>query len=311
MSQTLTNFECFVFDNGSTDESLDSLPELDERFTIIRETENLGFAVANNRAAARASADWIALLNPDAFARSDWLESGLKARTLLPRTAMVGSTQYLAHDPDKFDGLGDEYHAFGVAWRAGFETDVHPISDREAFGPCGAGAFYDRRVFEALGGFDESFFCYHEDVDLAFRMRLAGYRCVQSAKAVIDHVSSGISGRASDFAVYHGTRNRIWTFFNNMPVPLLIFLVIPHILTNLAFLGMSLFRKGRFKPTFRGIRHGFFTRPKKRSKKLKRQARLIEIIRALGWNPLKTARRGQVNTAPLVDETVYRPDEKS
>ena len=106
MSQTLTNFECFVFDNGSTDESLDSLPELDERFTIIRETENLGFAVANNRAAARASADWIALLNPDAFARSDWLESGLKARTLLPRTAMVGSTQYLAHDPDKFDGLG-------------------------------------------------------------------------------------------------------------------------------------------------------------------------------------------------------------
>ena len=311
LSQTLTNFECILVDNGSTDGSLESLPDLDARFTLIRMGENLGFAVANNRAAAQASADWIALLNPDAFARSDWLENGLKARTLLPKTAMVGSTQYLALEPEQFDGLGDEYHAFGVAWRSGFEAPAHPIFDREAFGPCGAGAFYDRRVFEALGGFDESFFCYHEDVDLAFRMRLAGYRCVQSAKAVIDHVSSGISGRASDFAVYHGTRNRIWTFFNNMPVPLLIFLVIPHILTNLAFLGMSLFRKGRFKPTFRGIRHGFFTRPKKRSKKLKRQARLIEIIRALGWNPLKTARRGQVNTAPLVDETVYRPDEKS
>ena len=170
MSQTLKNFECFLVDNGSTDGSLESLPDLDARFTLIRMGENLGFAIANNRAAAQASADWIALLNPDAFARSDWLENGLKARTLLPKTAMVGSTQYLALEPEQFDGLGDEYHAFGVAWRSGFEAPAHPIFDREAFGPCGAGAFYDRRVFEALGGFDESFFCYHEDVDLALSL---------------------------------------------------------------------------------------------------------------------------------------------
>jgi len=145
-SQTLTNFECILIDNGSTDGSLQ-----------------------------------IALLNPDAFARPDWLENGLNARNILQKTAMVGSTQYLALEPDKFDGLGDEYHAFGIAWRAGFGKPVSKITTREAFGPCGAGAFYDRSVFLALGGFDESFFCYHEDVDLAFRMRLAGYRCVQSA----------------------------------------------------------------------------------------------------------------------------------
>jgi len=220
LSQTLSNFECILIDNGSTDGSLQSLPDLDPRFTLIEAGENLGFAIANNRAARQASADWIALLNPDAFARPSWLENGLKARKLLPKTAMVGSTQYLALEPDKFDGLGDEYHAFGIAWRAGFGKLVSQITTREAFGPCGAGAFYDRSVFLALGGFDESFFCYHEDVDLAFRMRLAGYRCVQSADTIIDHVSSAISGRASDFAVYHGTRNRIWTFFNNMPLPL-------------------------------------------------------------------------------------------
>lgn len=299
LAQTLSNFECFLIDNGSTDGSLDSLPDLDDRFKIIEAGENLGFAVANNRAVEQVAADWIALLNPDAFARPDWLEQGLAARQILPNTAMVGSTQYLALEPDKFDGLGDEYHAFGVAWRAGFGKPVEAVVSREAFGPCGAGAFYDRHVFQRLGGFDESFFCYHEDVDLAFRMRLAGYRCVQSAETVIDHVSSAISGRASEFAVYHGTRNRIWTFFRNMPWPLLLLLTLPHLATNLAFLSVSLFREGRFKPTFRGVRDGFFTRPKTRAPKVKRQVSLLVLLGSMGWNPMKIVRRAPVKTSSL------------
>lgn len=278
---------------------MEALPDLDDRFTRMEMGENLGFAVANNRAADRATGDWIALLNPDAFARPDWLEQGLAARNLMRKTAMVGSTQILALEPDRFDGLGDEYHAFGVAWRAGFGEPIREIQTRETFGPCGAGSFYDRRVFQALGGFDESFFCYHEDVDLAFRMRLAGYRCVQSADAIIDHVSSAISGRASDFAVYHGTRNRIWTFFNNMPWPLLVLLTIPHLLSNLAFLTVSVFRRGRFAPTFRGMRHGFFTRPSSRPRKVEREASLLSLLAAMGWNPLKVVRRACVNERPL------------
>lgn len=280
-----------------------ALPDLDARFIRMEMGENLGFAVANNRAVDRASADWIALLNPDAFARPDWLEQGLAARSRLPNVAMVGSTQILALEPDKFDGLGDEYHAFGVAWRAGFGEPIRDIQTHEAFGPCGAGAFYDRHIYQALGGFDESFFCYHEDVDLAFRMRLAGYRCVQSAETVIDHVSSAISGRASEFAVYHGTRNRIWTFFNNMPGPLLILLTIPHLLSNLAFLSVSLFRKGRFSPTFRGMRDGFFTRPNSRSAKVVRKASLLSLLKSMGWNPLKVIKRRCVNERPLSDHS--------
>ena len=188
------------------------LPELDDRFEIILAGENLGFAVGNNLAAKKARAPWIALLNPDAFARPAWLEAAMAATKLAPTVTMVGSTQYLALEPGKFDGLGDFYHVTGLAWRAGFAKPATEIQSTEAFGPCGAGAFYHRETFMRLGGFDERFFCYHEDVDMAFRMRLAGGDCVQSADAIIDHVSSGISGRASDFAVYHGTRNRIWTF---------------------------------------------------------------------------------------------------
>ncbi len=299
VAQTHTDFECFIVDNGSTDGSLDTLPELDDRFTVIETGENWGFAKANNYAAERATGDWLALLNPDAFARPDWLAQGLAATTRLPNTGMVGSTQYLAQEPELFDGLGDEYHAFGIAWRAGYRHPVGPISTRESFGPCGAGAFYKADVFAGLGGFDPAFFCYHEDVDLAYRMRLAGYVCVQSADAAIDHISSGISGQASDFAIFHGTRNRSWTFFKNTPALLLVFLTLPHIASCLALLLWSAVRSGRFKPTWRGLVAGFTQRGWTRSQRIKRRIPYMQLLRAFAWNPNKVRRRGIAQETPI------------
>jgi len=67
--QTVTNFECFIVDNGSEDGSIAALPKLDKRFTILELGENTGFARGNNIAAKKAVGEWLALLNPDAFAR--------------------------------------------------------------------------------------------------------------------------------------------------------------------------------------------------------------------------------------------------
>ncbi len=256
-AQSEAAFEAFIVDNGSSDGSIEALPKLDARFEIIRAGENLGFAAANNLAAKQARAEYLVMLNPDAFARKDWLKN-LLGEVTAPDITMVGSLQYMALEPDVLDGAGDFYHASGLAWRGGFG---HPASSApsqavESFAPCGAGALYHRETFLKLGGYDERFFCYHEDVDLGFRMRLAGGRCVQSVSAIIDHVSSGIAGRASEFAVYHGTRNRIWTFFKNMPLPLLLLLLPAHIGMNLFVLFWAGLRSGRFKPTFRGVRDG-------------------------------------------------------
>ena len=296
--QTLADFECFIVDNGSSDGSMEGLPELDARFEIILAGENLGFAVANNLAAKKARAPWLALLNPDAFARPDWLAKALEEITV-PNITMVGSTQYLALEPDRFDGLGDFYHFTGLAWRAGFGLETRDIERSEAFGPCGAGAFYHRETFLRLGGFDESFFCYHEDVDMAFRMRLAGGVCVQSAEAIIDHVSSGISGRASDFAVYHGTRNRIWTFVKNMP-SILFWLFLPaHIVLNLAMLFWAAFRPGRFAPTWRGVKEGIKGLPRIwRARKAVQKTRTISpfsFFKALAVSPVKVVCRDVPN----------------
>ncbi len=293
--QSFTDFECILVDNGSTDGSLGTLPDLDDRFQIIEAGENLGFAAGNNLGARKASGEWLALLNPDAFAHVDWLEKLLYATTLAPNVTMVGSTQYMALEPGIYDGVGDFYHVSGIAWRGkhghpvGQHGDIeHVLETAEVFAPCGAGAFYHRDTYIRLGGFDERFFCYHEDVDLGFRLRLDGGICIQSAEAKIDHVSSGISGRASEFAVYHGTRNRIWTFVKNMPGGLLALFAPTHILLNIAFLIWSLFRKGRARPTWRGVRDGITGLPDIwRSREASHNIKPGQLLRIMTLNPLK------------------------
>lgn len=304
-AQSMADFECFIIDNGSTDGSLDALPKLDKRFTIVRLKINTGFARANNVGARKASGEWIALLNPDAFAREDWLEAMLSETARGDHVTMVGSTQYMALEPGVYDGLGDCYHAFGLAWRAAFGKRVDALAapqTAQVFGPCAAAALYRRETFVRLGGFDERFFCYHEDVDLALRMRLDGGICVQSKDAIVDHVSSGISGRASDFAVYHGTRNRMWTFFKSMPLMGLILFTPFHIAMTLALLLWAAFRPGRFSPTWRGVKDGVKMLPEifKARKSVSRKIGLWGLMPALALSPIKVITRG-VHSRALAD----------
>jgi GT2 family glycosyltransferase len=91
-------------------------------------------------------------------------------------------------------------------------------SECEIFSPCAAAALYRRSALLEVGGFDEDFFCYVEDVDLGFRLRLAGYRCLYVPLSVAHHIGSGTTGgKNSDFSVYHGHRNLVWAFVKNMP----------------------------------------------------------------------------------------------
>ena len=297
LNQSEQDFECLIVDNGSEDGSLATLPKLDKRFQIIELGYNAGFAVANNHAAKLAKSTWIALLNPDAFARPDWLENLLKETVDHPSAGMIGSTQYLALEKTPtLDGAGDCYHFSGIAFRAGYGRKYSPPPTGMVFGPCAAAALYDRKVFLELGGFDERFFCYHEDVDIAFRMQLAGYDCVQSQSAIVDHVSSAIAAKVPNFAIYHGTRNRIWTFFKNMPLVLLFVLLPFHFLANLAYLYWALFRKGRFTPTFKGIKDALKGLPEilnsRRDVQKTRQIKLTALLSRFTWSPLKVLRRG-------------------
>jgi GT2 family glycosyltransferase len=234
-----------VVDNASSDESLNrarqalqTLRTL-EGTELIRLDENAGFAKANNIAARAAREfDAIALLNPDAFPEPAWLEALVAAAERNPGVAAFASQMRLDSSPDRLDGAGDSYHVSGRAWRNGHRmpSAEWPADDAEIFAPCAAAALYRRDAFDQVGGFDEQFFCYFEDVDLGFRLRLRGYRCLYVHSAVVRHVSSASSGYRSDFAVYHGERNAVWTFVKNMPAPLFWLYLPQHLVLNLASL---------------------------------------------------------------------------
>ena len=232
-AQTMPDFEAIIVDNASCDDSLKRASIDDNRFRVLRLPSNVGFAAGNNRGADIARAPWIATLNPDAFPEPNWLDAFIRALERYPNIYMMGSTQISMDNADLLDGVGDCYHALGFPWRGGYRhKHSSAIIEGEVFGPCAAAAFYHAETFKILGGFDESFFCYCEDVDLAFRFRLFGHRCVQLADAKVYHYGAAITGESSPFTLWHSARNRLWVIIKNMPLLLLVFLLPAHILVT-------------------------------------------------------------------------------
>lgn len=237
LAQTVTPYEVILLDNASSDASLDIVRQFPS-VQLLKQDRNLGFARGNNLAieSAAAESQWIALLNPDAFVEPGWLEALLSAVRDYPAFDMFSSKLVDANNPSVLDGAGDAYHISGLVWRSGHNALVSFSSDeaREVFSPCAASAMYRRSALLEVGGFDEDYFCYVEDVDLGFRLRLAGYRCLYVPMAVAHHIGSATTGgQRSDFSVYHGHRNLVWTYVKNMPGALFWFLLPLQLLLNL------------------------------------------------------------------------------
>ena len=178
-SQTIQDFEIIIVDNGSTDGSLRIAEafQLDMPINIKRLSSNMGFAAANNIGGCLASGEWLILLNADAYPEPDWLENLLKASAQNFEYNFFSSRQIQYNHPQILDGAGDDYHISGLAWRRFYNrpTQDYGLQPCEVFGACAAAAMYRRKDFLEVGGFDETFFSYFEDVDLSFRAKQKGY----------------------------------------------------------------------------------------------------------------------------------------
>lgn len=236
--QTVRPRRTIVVDNASADGSADAIARLHPDAELVRLAENVGFAAASNLGARLAGGcDWIATLNPDAFPEPGWLEALLGAADANPAYASFGSRLVCAADEAVLDGTGDRYHVNGFAWRRDHGCSATTVRrSGEVFSPCAAAALYRRDAFLEVGGFDEAFFCYFEDTDLAFRLRLLGHRSLYVGEAVALHVGSASAGRLSDFTLFHQYRNCVWTYAKDMPWPLLVAYLPQHVLTQLLLL---------------------------------------------------------------------------
>ncbi len=290
LAQTFRDFEVIVVDNGSEDGAVDGLqkryPSLDLRIEQLN--SNSGFSVANNIGAHLAQGQWLALLNPDAFPVTDWLEQLLQATRQYQEFSFFASRQIQADQPDMLDGEGDMYHVSGLAWRRKYEMPVYSHEDaEEVFSPCAAAALYNRFEFLEVGGFDEDFFAYHEDVDLGFRLRLIGKRCLYIPKAVVYHVGSASFGKSSDFSTYHGHRNLVWSFFKNMPGWLFWIYLPLHIFMNV-YLMIRYSLNGRAKILWLAKKDAVLGLPlflrKRKDVQGKRRASISDIHRAMNRN---------------------------
>lgn len=256
-AQTSAPKRVLVIDNGSSDGAIDRCEQKFLSVEFHRMNTNLGFAKANNIGAELVTdCDWLALVNPDAFAAPTWLEELEKGAETHSSCRMFACCMLSDLDRHKVDGTGDLYRVDGIAWARHQGSPVAELDtdEGEVFAPSGGAAFYHRETFLISGGFDERYFCYYEDVDLGFRLRLLGHRCLYLPKAIVFHVGSATSGRSSDFTVFHANRNIVWTYVKNMPAPYFWYYLPSHIFANLMML-ILFASKGRLSVIVRAKWH--------------------------------------------------------
>lgn len=225
--QSYTNFEIVVVDNASTDGSVEWLYQAWPDVQLIEAGANLGFAAANNLAIAVTEAPWVALVNNDTVPEPGWLEAMVAAGGSDERVGSVASLMLFLDQPDVINSAGINVDPVGIAWdRLGGAPATAGESATEVFGASAGAALFRRAALDDVAEvgrdgrcevFDERFFMYMEDVDLAWRLRLRGWRSVYAPTAQVLHRGSASAGEGSPFKNRLLARNKLWTVLKNYP----------------------------------------------------------------------------------------------
>jgi GT2 family glycosyltransferase len=291
-AQIYQDFEILLIDNGSPEpvstDLLRNYSHLSINFFIRK--DNAGFAGGNNFGASHANGSYIVVLNADAFPDPDWLENIRKGINKYPNCFFT-SKLIMANHPDRLDGTGDVYHISGVVMRKSYNMQISTIRDQEGevFSACGAAAVYPTQAYKLVNGFDDDYFSYLEDIDLGFRLRLAGYKCIYLPSAIVYHVGSASTHRRSDLSVYYGQRNLVWTFVKNMPGIFMWLLAPYHLFANILMIILGIFRR-QGMVTLRAKRDAILNFPailkKRKQIQSTRSVPAYKLVLVMDWNPI-------------------------
>lgn len=218
-AQTAAPDEIIVVDNGSADGTVAWLAAEAPDVRVIALPTNTGFAVAANVGFQEASAELVALVNSDVELRPDWLERASAPLIADPRVASVATKMVSLRDPGVIDDAGDILRRDGVCEQRGRGRRDEGRWDTagDVFAACAGAAVYRRSAVLAVGGFEERFFAYLEDVDLGLRLRLAGHVC-RYEPAVALHAGGGSSAALARGPAPLVARNTLLMVLRAFPV---------------------------------------------------------------------------------------------
>jgi GT2 family glycosyltransferase len=223
LHQTYKDFQVIVIDNGSTDGTVPRLKDEYPQVKIIENSVNTGFATAVNQGILNSDSPFVVTLNNDVVVDADWLECLMDAIERDPQIGMCASKLVFWDEPSIINSSGICVDRAGIVWDrdGGLLDSPLTVSKLDVFGPCAGAALYKREMLDKIGIFDEAYFAYFEDVDLAWRAQAAGWRChyIHTARGRHHHSSTSVKG--SRFKNYQLGKNKVRLILKNYPFKLL------------------------------------------------------------------------------------------
>ncbi|MGB3006351.1 MAG: glycosyltransferase family 2 protein [Chitinophagaceae bacterium] len=227
LSGNYTNFEIIVADNGSTDDSVKFLQSIYSGIRLILFKENYGFAKGYNEALKQVDSDYYIILNSDVEVQPGWiapmvnlLESDKNIAACQPKI-MTFINKKVFEYAGAAGGWIDKY---GYPFAKGRIFDIceedHGQYDQqeEIFWASGASLFIRASIFHEMKGFDEYFFAHQEEIDLCWRIQLAGYKIYSCPSAVVYHVGGGTLPNGNSLKTFLNFRNNRIMLSKNLPM---------------------------------------------------------------------------------------------
>ena len=252
LKQTFKDFEIILVDNGSADDSIDYTKENFPEVKIIGLDKNYGFAKAINKGVKASNAKYVVFLNNDTEVDKNWLKNLINCAESHREAISVNSKILNFYDRKIIDGVGILINEVGQARSIGWdEKDLGQFEKQQyIFGATGGASLFRRQEFIAVGGFDENYFMYCEEVDFAFRAQFLGFQFIYCPKAVVYHKHKATAKKLSQHVEYWQFKNMTQTIIADFPTALL--------LKRWRLLKIILVH---FNTIFYQIRNGFFWPP--------------------------------------------------
>ncbi len=250
-AQTYASYEIILVDNASTDESCALVAKNFPQVQLIRSETNVGFAAGNNVGLRHARGALIATLNTDTRVEADYLEK-LAAPFADARVGAAAPLMLEMERPDVVDAAGIRVDAFGFAWNVGAGKRAAEFAAAgETYGACAGAAMYRKKMLDESGFFDDAYFGFYEDADLAWRAHRAGWQARFAPQARVYHQHGASFGKISPYKTYLLARNRWWTVFKNYPTPQFYF-ALPLIFSLDALALAQAAARGHFRQAWQG-----------------------------------------------------------